>query len=81
MTAPARAESRDYVVGLPVVVSVSETGAVTYWIDTSEAGFALWDDEDAVKAYGEVRVEADQQAVDKDHYRRMREEPTGWPNN
>jgi hypothetical protein len=66
--------SREYLVGLPVVVTVSSTGTVTYSIDTSETSSAIWDDDEC--GYTPDHIEEDAQAIDRDHERRMR---AAWP--
>jgi hypothetical protein len=56
---------RTYVVGLPVIVTVSDDGTVTYEVDTSEAGAAIREDDYSSEA------RRDSEAVDGDHGARM----------
>lgn len=60
--------SYDYVVGLPVVVTVRDDGAVTYWIDTAEAGTAIRKDADNPEndPHGDL-TEVNARLVDLDH--------------
>lgn len=69
---------RQYLVGLPVVVTVTDEGAVTYDIDTAEAGVAIRDaypdgdppgdaDPKVWLRAEEDQVERDAAAVDADH--------------
>ena len=63
--------SRSYVVGLPVMVTVDDSGKVTYEVDTAETGVSLWEDEDNCASYGDALVEADIARVEADHDRRI----------
>jgi hypothetical protein len=56
---------RTYVVGLPVIVTVSDDGTVTYEVDTSEAGAAIREGDYSSQA------QRDSEAVDADHAARM----------
>lgn len=63
--------SRSYVVGLPVVITVSADGMVTYEVDTSEASCAVSDalwNMDVVP--DEDDIQRDMAAIDADHARR-----------
>jgi hypothetical protein len=57
-------------VGLPVFIEVSETGSVTYHVDTSESSVAIWDDE--TNDYNDVQRLVDQRIIEADHARRWR---------
>lgn len=57
--------ARDYVVGLPVMVTVRDDGTVTYVVDTAEAGAAVAEDREVT-----ATVRADMERIEADHNRR-----------
>jgi len=63
---------RTYLVGLPVVVTVSDDGSVTYWVDTSETDTAIFDNEQE-NPPTEEQMLADQALIQADHSRRYEE--------
>lgn len=67
---PPAPPARSYVVGLPVVITVNHRGEVAYEVDTSEAGVAVWQDEDKATEYEQEQVRADCALIEADHERR-----------
>ena len=63
-----KGESRSYIVGLPVLITVWDDGTVIYDVGTEEAGEAIRDD------YYTDQGLADAERVDADHDRRMKGE-------
>lgn len=55
--------ARSYVVGLPVVVEVDESGRVTFEVDLFEAATSLVDDEEAAERYTDHERIADVASV------------------
>jgi len=67
--------TRLYLVGLPVLVTVTDEGVVTYDVDTSEAGQAVREEAyeqatDQEEQPNEAQILADFEAVEADHRRR-----------
>lgn len=67
MSDDPKGESRSYVVGLPVLVTVWDDGTVVYDLDTAEAGEAILDDPDQPD---EDTLQADMGRINADHDRR-----------
>lgn len=67
--------ARSYLVGLPVLVTVTDEGVVTYDIDTSEAGVSVREEAheqaaDQEEQPDEAQILADYEAIEADHKRR-----------
>lgn len=63
-----RAFGRSYSLGLPVVVTVDDSGVVSYEIDTSEAGEGILDDPESEDDLAQRRLDAN--STDRDHAQR-----------
>lgn len=69
-------ESRSYVVGLPVLVTVWDDGTVVYDVDTSEAGEAVdesWYEREHDDPVTWETMRADVERINADHDRRLAE--------
>lgn len=69
-------ESRSYIVGLPVLVTVWDDGTVVYDIDTSETDSAVidsWYEDGSVEGPPYKQMVDDVEAIQRDHVRRMEE--------
>lgn len=66
-------EPREYVIGLPVIVTIHDDGTVKYEIDTAETGVSLYVDEEASENYASEQIAADAERADADHDRRFAE--------
>ena len=69
-------KSHTYAIGLPVIVTVSDSGTVHYEIDTSEASKALVDgfyDGHFSEEVNEVDIFRDAGHIELDHDRRRRD--------
>ncbi|TCJ21663.1 hypothetical protein [Nocardioides jejuensis] len=62
---------RQYVVGLPVIVTIHDDGTVAYDVDTAETSVSLGEDETAVENYSERQIARDAEIADQDHRRRF----------
>jgi len=70
---PEVPQTRSYVIGLPVMVTVHPDGTVTYEVDSTEAGAAIREDDLTDLVVGEDHRERDAATVDADHTRRRLE--------
>lgn len=69
----SKGESRLYVVGLPVLITVWDDGTVIYDVATEEAGAAVWEDGgNMIDAPDDDTIRADRERIDADHNRRMK---------
>jgi len=68
---PRNVPSRQYLVGLPVVVSVSDDGRVNYLVDTGEAAREITRADDWPDGVTEDIVNLDAARIEADHERRM----------
>lgn len=65
------AEPRTYVVGLPVIVTVTADGEVLYDIDTSETSLAIFDaNDEQASPVSDEQITLDMIACNADHDRR-----------
>ena len=62
---------REYLVGLPVLITVDDDGTVTYQIDTAEAGVAISEIDYTIEQYTDQQIEADAARANADHVRRF----------
>lgn len=69
MAARDKGESRSYLVGLPVLITVWDDGTVVYDVGTEEASVAIWDDLDQPDT---DTLKADAQRIEDDHERSMK---------
>ena len=66
-----KGESRTYVVGLPVLITVWDDGTVVYDVATEEAGAAVWEDgPNMIDAPDDDTIRAAPHLIEADHERR-----------
>jgi len=64
-------DSRTYVVGLPVIVTVHDDGRVEYEVDTAEAAGDIWENIPDESTLTDEEITADQDRIEADHNRRQ----------